>query len=622
MNAAYNQGFLLGALGYAVFERTGEGSFQLLGQSPDWLPAGSLTEAFPFLDVFLPDAEDFWKNPGNRSAQPSDFWTQTGAGGIELHFSATALSGKRRFLVVECVEQRFQQAQSFLQYAHDASLARDKIAKLSLELERATQAKSEFLARMSHEIRTPMNALLGMAELLWETELSGEQREYVRVCRATGDNLLNIVNDILDFSKVEAGQIELEKIAFNLADIVKEALDIAGVRARAKGLAVNSRIEPAVPAYLVGDPGRLRQILLNLLGNATKFTDRGELSVLVEPDPGQPGSDLKSDAALHFAVSDTGVGIPADRLSTIFDSFSQADASITRKFGGTGLGLSISKRLVELMGGTIWAESVPGSGSSIHFTARFSVAEAARAAEADVRKPLEKAHPLLRPQALRILLADDAQENRFLVRGYLKDSACIIDEVENGALALEKFKQQVYDVVLIDGEMPVLDGYSATRAMRAFEQEHAQAPTPILALTAHALREARDRSLEAGCTDHLTKPIRKATLIDAIDRFVPISRAVDRIQVSVESWLKPVVGGYLENRRGDVAKLRAALNGGDYAMIRTLGHQMAGTGGAYGFEPITEIGSTIEESALAGDTDRMRTSIEDLDRYLSSVRVE
>jgi signal transduction histidine kinase/CheY-like chemotaxis protein len=622
---AHQQGFLLGALGYAVFERTGEDSFQLLGTAPDWLPAGALTQALPFLEVFLPDAEEFWKNPGDRTALPSDFWTQTGAEGIELHFSATALPGEREFLLVECVEQRFQQAQSFIQYAHEASLARDQIAKLSRELERATQAKSEFLARMSHEIRTPMNALLGMADLLWETELSDEQREYVRVCRNAGDNLLSIVNDILDFSKVEAGQIELEKIAFNLKDVLTEASDIAGVRARAKGLALTSRIEPDVPAYLAGDPGRLRQVLLNLLGNATKFTERGELKVLVELDPDRHDltGDLKSDqAALHFSVSDTGIGIPADRLSTIFDSFSQADVSITRKFGGTGLGLAISKRLVELMGGKLWAESTPGSGSTMHFTARFSVTEAAHASEVDAPKPAEGASKLQRPRALRILLADDAEENRFLIRGYLKGCGCIIDEVENGALAVERFKQHDYDVVLMDSEMPVLDGYSATRAMRAFERERASAPTPILALTAHALREARDRSLEAGCTEHLTKPVKRATLLDAIDKFVPTALATDRIQVPVESWLKPIVGGYLEKRRGDVAKLRAAVESGDYATIRTLGHQMAGTGGGYGFEPITEIGSALEEAALAGDAARMRASIEDLDRYLNAVRIE
>ncbi len=395
---------LLTALGYAVFERTGEGSFQLPGSPPDWLPPGSLTEAFPFLEVFLPDAEEFWESPGNRSTLPSDLWTQTGSAGVEVHFGAIAVSGARKLLLVECAEERFRQTQSFVQYAHEASLARDQIAKLSRELERATQAKSEFLARMSHEIRTPMNALLGMAELLAETQLSDEQREYVRVCRSAGDNLLHIVNDILDFSKVEAGQIELEKIAFNLADVLREALDIAGVRARAKGLALRSRIDPAAPAWLMGDPSRLRQILLNLLGNATKFTERGELSVLVELDV-ESVPDQPAQSALHFSVSDTGIGIPADRLSTIFDSFSQADASVTRKFGGTGLGLAISKRLVELMGGRIWAESTPGSGSTMHFTARFVVANAAEAdaaaadsagaAEAGPDKSRESAPPCL-----------------------------------------------------------------------------------------------------------------------------------------------------------------------------------------------------------------------------------
>jgi signal transduction histidine kinase/CheY-like chemotaxis protein len=599
---------LLAALGYAVFEQTG-GSFQLLGPPPDWLPAGSLTEAFPFLEVFLPDAEEFWELPGNRPALQSDLWTQK-TEGKDLHFCANAIAGARRFLLVECVGLRFQQIQSFVQYAHEASLARDHIAKLGGQLERATQAKSEFLARMSHEIRTPLNALVGMTDLLSETELSGEQLEYVRVCRSASDNLLNIINDILDFSKVEAGQIELEQIAFRLSDVITETLDIAGVRARAKGLVLRSRIESGVPPCLVGDPGRLRQILLNLLGNAAKFTDHGELAVVVEPDPAQEG-------ALHFQVSDTGIGIPADRLATIFESFSQADVSTTRKYGGTGLGLAISKRLVELMGGTIWAESTPGSGSTMHFTARFFVADSA---PSEVAKPAAAAPP--RRRGLRILLADDAPENRFLIRGYLKDSGCVVDEVDNGALAVERFKEHLYDVVLMDTEMPQLDGYAATRAMRALEREWAMAATPIFALTAHALREARDRSFEAGCTDHLTKPIKKATLLNAIDRVVPAAQMGEKVYVSVESWLKPVVGSYLANRREDIPKLRAALHHGDYATVRTFGHQMAGSGGGYGFERITEIGSLLEESALSGDAARMQANIEDLDCYLNAVQVE
>ena len=575
---------LLGALGYAVFERTADGSFQLLGTPPDWLPEGCLTEVFPFLEVFLADAEEFWADPGDRATVYSDLWTQNGR-----HFGAIAVAGEQKLLLIESAEQRFQQAQSFVQYAHEATLAGEQIAKL-------TEAKTEFLARMSHEIRTPMNALLGMVELLSETPLNEEQHKYVRMFQRAGDNLLNVINDILEFSKVEAGQIEMERIEFDLAEVLEDAIEIAAVRARAKGLEISSRIQPDVPTHLIGDPGRLRQILLNLLGNATKFTAHGELSVAVEK---------QEQGILHFTVTDTGIGIPANRLSTIFESFSQADASTTRKYGGTGLGLAISKRFVELMGGKIWAESTPGSGTTMHFTAQFLLGEGTLK---PVQEPLV---PLAR--ALRILLADDSEENRFLICGYLKDSGSIIDEVENGAQAVEQFKQHSYDVVLMDAEMPVLDGYSATREIRALGS------TPIFLLTAHAFREARERGLEAGCTEHLTKPIKKAALLAAINKFVPIG---DRIHVAVEAWLKPVVGGYLEKRRGDITKLREALDRGDCETVRTLGHQMSGTGGGYGFEPITEIGSALEEAALAGDSARIRASIEHLDHYLNSVRVE
>ncbi len=577
---------LLGALGFAVFERVGRASFELQGAAPEWLPSGPIEEAFPFLELFLRDAEGFWANPGDRSALYSDLWSQN-----DLHFCAIAIAGEQKYLLIECAEQRFRETQNFVQYAHEAALARDQIAKL-------TQAKTEFLARMSHEIRTPMNALLGMVELLSETPLNDQQRHYVRVFQRAGDNLLSVINDILDFSKVEAGQIELESIEFDLTDVLQETIEIGAVRARTKGLVVGGNIQPNVPRHLIGDPGRLRQILLNLLGNATKFTERGEVRVAVEMDS---NPDL-----LHFSVSDTGIGIPADRLSTIFDSFSQVDASTTRKYGGTGLGLAISKRFVELMGGKIWAESTPGSGTTMHFTARLP------AAEGPAPKPIENAPVALNTRALRILLADDSEENRFLIRGYLKDSGSIIDEVENGAEAVEQFKQRAYDVVLLDAEMPVLDGYTATREIRALST------TPIFLLTAHALKEAKARSFEAGCTDHLTKPIKKATLLEAINKFVPLN---NRIEVSVEDWLKPVVGGYLEMRRADVAKLRDALDRGEFAIIRTLGHQMTGTGGGYGFDPITEIGSALEESALAGDSARIRASIEDLDHYLSAVRV-
>jgi signal transduction histidine kinase/FixJ family two-component response regulator len=608
---------LLAALGYAVFERTGVGSFQLSGTAPAWLPGGSLTDAFPFLEVFLPDAEEFWANPGSRSTLHSDLWTQTSAGGDEFHFSAVAVVGERQLLLIGCAEQRFQQTQAFVQYAHETVLAHHEIARLNLELKRATEAKSEFLARMSHEIRTPMNSVLGMAELLSETTLSAEQREYVRIFRRAGDNLMNIINDILDFSKVEAGQVELERIGFDLAEVVQGAVETIGVRARAKGLEIRCEIRPGVPPRLAGDPGRLGQILLNLLGNAVKFTDRGGIAVQVEP-----GLDEQTPGVLHFAVSDTGAGIPADRIAYIFDSFTQVDASTTREYGGTGLGLAISKRFVELMGGKIWAESTPGEGSTIHFTACFAKAEASIEPETGAGKAAGvSARAALGQRTLRILLADDSEDNRFLVRGYLRDTGCVIDEVENGAQAVEKFQHGAYDMVLMDAEMPVLDGYSATREMRARERELTRRPTPILVLTAHAFKESRDRSLEAGCTDHLTKPITKAGLLDAVGRHAPELPAATPVHVTVEAWLKPLVPAYLEKRRADVGKLRCALEQGDYATVRTLGHQMAGSGAGYGFSEITEIGAALEESALAGNATRARAGIEDLDRYLNTIHV-
>jgi CheY-like chemotaxis protein len=327
-------------------------------------------------------------------------------------------------------------------------------------------------------------------------------------------------------------------------------------------------------------------------------------------------SQQQAPAALHFAVADTGVGIPADQISTIFDSFTQADASTTRAYGGTGLGLAISKRFVELMGGRIWAESVPGEGSTIHFTARFAVADGALQPEAT---PAQSPGQV---SALRILLADDSADNRFLIRGYLKGTGCSIDEVENGVQAVEKFEHSDYDVILMDAEMPGMDGYSATRAMRALEKERGRSETPILALTAHAQKEARDRSFEAGCTDHLTKPIQKAVLLEAIYRHAPRPATAPRIHVAVESWLKPVIPAYLEKRRADVPKLRSALEQGDYDSVRTLGHQMSGSGSGYGFTEITDIGGMLEESALDRDAVRIQHGIEALDEYLRNVLTE
>ncbi|QPK63622.1 PAS domain S-box protein [Methylomonas sp. LL1] len=504
--------------------------------------------------------------------------------------------------------------------------------------EAAAKAKANFLANMSHEIRTPMNTIIGFAEVALQNKaLSPDTREHVRTILGSGKHLLNVINDILDFSKIEAGKVELESVCFNLHFAVQETLQTIGLRAAEKGLKIELRIAPDLPRFFSGDPNRLRQVILNLVGNAVKFTESGVISVLIEQAEGE---DM-----LHFAISDTGIGMTVEQADRIFDSFSQADTTTSRRFGGTGLGTTISKQIVEMMGGRIWVESALGRGSTFHFTIRLPSTMAQ-----DSCLYLESPQLVMdyfSPRCFKVLLAEDIEANATLARLRLEQQGHSVVWVKNGREAVDAFSQGGFDLILMDLQMPVLDGINATKQIR--QLEHAGGGRiPILALTASVLKHEKILCTEAGMDAIIGKPIDVNELLEQMELLTPKGVGQPRTAIKLEStpqipidfsplssvadtgkglqtWREALVYAhalirFAEEHGNDAARMAAlfAENPNNLGIIERLAHALKGVAGNLALIEVARLAVKLDDRLKQEQLENIAAEFSALDTALKA----
>jgi signal transduction histidine kinase/CheY-like chemotaxis protein/HPt (histidine-containing phosphotransfer) domain-containing protein len=543
------------------------------------------------------------------------------SGGANSQFAIQALEGLQNVLVLDrpvhlptlisalrtALRSR-QHQYEIRDHVEERQRAQEALREAKAAAEAANAAKSQFLANISHELRTPMNAILGMIALALPKQADATARDFLATARESADLLLALLNDLLDSAKIESGNLELEAAPLSLRRLLEQLTRILSVRAGEKGLTLHCRIPDDTPDAVVGDKVRLRQVLLNLAGNAIKFTPRGEVTITMRVESVADGK-----ACLEFAVRDTGIGIPPGDLERVFNPFAQADASTARKFGGTGLGLSISKSLVEMMSGRIWAESVLGQGSTFYFTACLPLAtEAPQEREPAREIPGAPATPL------RILLVEDNPANQKLAAFILKERGHAVEVAGNGHEALRLAGVNRYDVILMDVQMPVMDGVATTAAIRA--REVGGKRMPIIAMTAHAMAGDRERFLAQGMDGYLSKPIdatEMITLIEGLAASEPLRRAespsselapcsspsslvFDRDLAmkrctGSEEIFESMAKCFSDECRTLFPELQAALVNGDLAELSRLGHRLKGTLVYLGAEPATKAATAVEQ---------------------------